>query len=868
MPELYQHSDTELLSNLQVDRTTGLDSATVAARLQQYGPNELQGKPIKSPWKILWEQLTSVMVVILIVAAALSAVMQDWSDAIVILAIVIFFSVLGVFQEYRAEKAIAALKEMAVPHVRVRRNGQILDISARDLVPGDLILVEAGTILPADCRWLEAANLKVQEAALTGEAEAIEKHAQAIADDGLPLGDRRNMGYMGTTVTYGRGLGVVVGTGMQTELGKIATLLDSVADAQTPLQRRLDQLGKTLAIVAVAISAVIMGLGLLRGEELRLMIMSAISVAVAAVPEGLPAVLTITLAFGSQRMLKRHALVRKLTGIETLGSVSVICSDKTGTLTQNLMRVTHVVVPGHDFPLAEASAQHDGVRLLLTAAALCNDGQYDGSEAVGDPTETALLVAAHKLGLHKAALEEQMPRLDELPFDSERKRMSTRHQTPPDFAVGGPVLFCKGSVDGLLAETQFRWHNAESVPLTANDRADILAANNRLAQEGLRVLGVACRPEAPDTQEHDLVWLGLVGMMDPPRPEVADAVKQCQAAGIRAVMITGDHPLTARRIAQDLGIATNDKVVTGQELETMPAAELQRIVEQVSVFARVSPEHKLRIVEAFQAQGRVIAMTGDGVNDAPALKKANIGVAMGITGTDVSKEAADMVLQDDNFATIVAAVEEGRIIYDNLRKFIAFSVAGNLGKILVMLGAPLLGMPLALLPIQMLWLNLMTDGLLGLGIGVEKAERNIMAHPPVDPGESILGGDFRLRIVTMGLMVGGFSLGLGAWSFFQHGLHGPWQTVLFTALAVAQIWQALAVRSSLDSVFQIGFLSNRTLAGLIAAVALLQVGVVYVPFLQTFFHIQPLTWQDFGLVVGVTSLILWITEVRKWLTKG
>lgn len=891
MPEWFSQSVQDSLQAQQVSLEQGLSAEEAAKRLRLQGPNELSGKGIKSPWAILWEQLTSVLVLILIAAAGLSAFLGDFSDAVVILAIVIFFAILGLIQEYRSEKAIAALKQLAVPLVHVRRSGQRQEISARELVPGDLLFLETGNIVPADCRLLESVNLKIQEAALTGESEPVEKFSETLQVENPALGDHLNMAYMGTVVTYGRGLGLVVATGMQTQLGKIASMLEAVETEATPLQKKLDQVGKTLAILAIAISAVIFVIGVLRGEDWKHMLLSAVSVAVAAVPEGLPAVLTITLAFGSQRMLKRHALVRKLTGIETLGSVSVICSDKTGTLTQNRMTVQRVLMADHEVSIVPGQVPETSLEsaLLHACGVLCNDGALEagGAAALGDPTETALLVAARYWELEKQALDILLPRLDELPFDSDRKRMTTVHQLgraalpgqlqaarEKHLADTSWLSLTKGSPDGLLEISSHYLSQRGIQPLTAAKRQEFLHQNEVLAAEGMRVLGFALRtweakPVANEDLESELVFLGMIGMIDPPRPEVLEAVKTCQQAGIRPIMITGDHPLTARAIARELLITDNEQVLTGQQLQQMDEQALGEALETTSVFARVSPEHKLRIVTALQAQNRVVAMTGDGVNDAPALKKADIGVAMGITGTDVSKEAADMVLQDDNFATIVAAVEEGRIIYDNLRKFIKYSVAGNLGKILVMLLAPLLNMPLALLPIQMLWLNLLTDGLLGFGIGMEKAERNIMQRPPVPPEEGIIGGHFAWQVSWMGGLIGGISCVLGAWSFVQQGVDGPWQSIFFTSLAVAQIFQALAIRSSQDSLFARGQLfSNPTLIGMIAVTVLLQTLVIYVPWFQKFFHTTPLGLSDLGLIVVANSMILWISEGLKGLRKS
>jgi P-type Ca2+ transporter type 2C len=920
----YQKDVPTVLNLMQIDSTSGLNEEEVKERQAKYGTNELIEQGTKSPWRILWEQFTSVMVLILMAAALVSLVasgFQDYKNSIVIMAIVILFALLGFFQEFRAEKAMAALKRLAVPIVRVRRGGTIKEISARELVPGDMVLLETGNMVPADLRLIESINLRLQESALTGESEAVEKETAALDKNDLPLGDRKNMAYMGTVVTYGRGHGVVVETGMRTELGKIARMLGRVESEYTPLQKRLDSLGKVLGLVALGIAGCIFLLGIIKGEPLYLMLMTAVSVAVAIVPEGLPAVVTITLALGAQRMLKRQALIRKLPAVEALGSVTVICSDKTGTLTENRMTVTMLDVAGYRLDLTEKfneqqqsldrredSSQLEskrdsfdpGFSFLLAGGALCNDAslQYQGEganrySAIGDPTEGALIIAAAKVGIEKDVVEKELPRVAELPFDSDRKRMTTvhkisgigssngftslgssiLHQLNQDNLAGPYISFVKGSVDGLLGISSYVWEDGRRVEITPQMRKRINQANNELAQNGMRVLGIAFRvdrdlPSTLNTQqlEHELIFVGLVGMIDPPRSEVKEAVAKCKSAGIRPIMITGDHPLTARYIAQDLGMMNSGQVLTGVELEEMSTEELQEIVETVSVYARVSPEHKFRIVEALQARGHVVAMTGDGVNDAPALKRANIGVAMGITGTDVSKEASEMVLRDDNFATIVAAVEEGRTIFDNLKKFIKFSIAGNIGKIVPVLIGPLLGMPLVLQPLQLLWLNLLTDGLLGLGLGVEKSERNVMNRPPYSPTESIFARGIGRHILWLGILIGAMALGVG-YIYWSTGLEN-WQTMLFTTLAFLQIGQALAIRSTTDSLWTIGWNSNRWMTLMVVVVLLLQFAVIYVPALQSMFGTKPLSIVDIGVCLGMGALLLMILELQKRIVVG
>jgi Ca2+-transporting ATPase len=857
----------------QLDATLdGLGAGEAAQRLAAYGPNELVDKGSKKPLTILWEQITAVMVLILIAASALSLALGKFLEAGTILAIVVLFALLGFLQEYRAEKAIAALKRLAVPSVRVYRNGQLTESSATDLVPGDIVALEAGNVVPADLRLVENANLRIQEAALTGESEPVEKQVAAIPGNGAPLGDRRNMAYLGTQITYGRGTGLVVGTGMDTELGKIATLLQEVVQEETPLQQRLDKVGKQLALGGVIVALLVMVVGALGGEPLGDLVLTAISVAVAVIPEGLPAVVTFTLAIGAQRMLRRQALVRKLPAVETLGSVTTICSDKTGTLTENRMTVTQVDTAGDDTATR---------KLLLAAGSLCNDARMGPEgEWIGDPTETAIVVAAAKDGIDPEALRLALPRAGELPFDSDRKRMTTGHvldtSVLPELALlapaGTPVSFTKGAVDGLVQLASGVFEGGEVKPIDDHYRERIESANAAMASDGVRVLGVAYRTvgdaSSVDDAEADLVILGLVGMIDPPRAEVRDAVAVCRTAGIRPVMITGDHPLTASSIARDLGISDDGRVVTGVELERMSDADLPAVVEDVSVFARVSPEHKLRIVEALRGKGHVVAMTGDGVNDAPALRKADIGVAMGITGTDVSKEASDMVLRDDNFATIVAAVEEGRVIYDNLRRFVKFAVAGNIGKVLVMLFWPIpyllsggeVTAAVALLPLQLLWLNLMTDGLLGLSMGMEPAERSVMRRPPHSPSVGIFSGGLGFQAIWSGLLIGATTLAIG-YAYHESG-NATWQTMMFTSLAILQVFQALGTRSNAESLFTIGLLSNRVMLGVIGLVSILQLLAIYTP-LRDFLSLARLSGLDLLVCVGAGLALLVVLEIDK-----
>lgn len=879
-------STDEVLESLGTS-ANGLSGTEASERLKKYGHNELQERAGKGPLRMLWEQFTQTMVLILIVAAIISALLGKDIETIAILAIVVLFGVLGFVQEYRAEKAMAALKRMVVPTVKARRNGKVQELSARELVPGDVVLLEAGNVVPADMRVLESANLRVQEAALTGESEAVEKETDRFESEDLPLGDRKNMVYLGTNVAYGRGMAVVTGTGMQTELGKIADLLQEVEAKQTPLQKKLDQLGKLLAILGFVAAALMLGIGVLIGEPLEDMFLTAVSLAVAVVPEGLPAVVTITLAIGAQRMLKRHALMRKLPAVETLGSVTIICSDKTGTLTENRMTVTSISLPDEqiDFTGNGSVQVPEKAALALTIGMLCNDSiiksdNENEPQVIGDPTEGALLLAANRAGYEKEALEQHLPRVHEEPFDSTRKRMTTVHKIPaggfdlPELnhlAKASYISCTKGAVDSLLKISDQVWVAGRAEQMTAAWHEQLLEVNNQLAQNGMRVLGIAFRElQEPNNHgkplEEKLIFVGMMGIIDPPRAAVKSAVATCRTAGIRPIMITGDHPLTAAAIAKELHITDNPEAITGEMLNNMSETELEEAVGRVSIYARVSPEDKLRIVEMLQKKGDVVAMTGDGVNDSPALKTANIGVAMGITGTDVAKEASDMVLLDDNFATIVAAVEEGRVIYDNLIRFVKFSLGGNLGKVLVMLCAPLLGINIALTPLQLLWLNLLTDGLMGLGLGTEPAEADTMKRPPRSPEQSVLTRKDLIHVSWSGILIATITLGMGAFYFDPTNMQDTrWQTMIFATLGFTQIGHALGLRAYGHSVFSLK--SNPLILVMAALTFLLQIAAIYVPFLDKFFGLTPLSLLELGLAVGAGFVTLTAVLIETYLSK-
>ncbi|MBI3968989.1 MAG: cation-translocating P-type ATPase [Chloroflexi bacterium] len=910
----HQLSNEEAAGRLGTVPATGLSDAEARRRLEQYGPNEIADRGGPSRWQLLLNQLTGVMTFVLLGAAGVSVFLGDVLDAVVILAIVVLNAALGFTQEYRAEQSMATLKRLSAPTVRVRRNSQVREPSARELVPGDVVLLETGNVVPADGRLLQSSNLRIQEAALTGESEAVEKDATLVFDADKALADRRNLVYSGTVVTYGHGETLVTGTGMATELGRIAGLIQSVKSGPTPLQRRLDRLGKVLAAAALGLVVIIFALGVLRGEDWREMLLTAVSLAVAAIPEALTAVVTIALSLGAQRMLKRRALIRQLPAVETLGSVNVICSDKTGTLTQNRMTVAVLDVANQRLSFAQQPgdtgldllpADSDAGRgvqptldLLLIVGALCNDAVLQRDErdprefrAVGDPTEGALVLAAARTGVLKDELDQTFPRVAELPFDSERKRMTTVHRVPRSRAEVPPSLApvwdrsphpddpppylaaTKGALDGLLAIAGAVWLEGRAEPIDATWRARVMTAHDELAASGMRVLGVGVRPldHAPNPSEltsleQEVILVGLVGMIDPPRPEVREAVRLCRAAGIRPVMITGDHPLTARHIAREVGIADDDRFVMGQELETQSEAELRRTAAEFSVFARVSPEHKIRLVQAYQDNGNVVAMTGDGVNDAPALRKADIGVAMGITGTDVSKEAAKMVLLDDNFATIVAAVQEGRVVYDNIRRFIKYLLTCNASEIAVMLVGPLLGLPLPLQPLQILWMNLVTDGLPALALGVEPAEVDVMRRPPQAATESIFGRGMVPFIVVVGVIASLVSTGVGLVAYTRGDPH--WQTLLFTTLIFAQLALALGMRSETSALWTIGLRSNPSMLGAITLTVVLQLAVVYIPLLQGIFGTTAMPPSDLVVAALAGLLMLLVVEAWKWVLRA
>ncbi|MEW6493338.1 MAG: cation-transporting P-type ATPase [Cyanobacteriota bacterium] len=929
------------LLELSSDAQVGLTGQQVEERLQQYGSNELEENAGRSSWEILLDQFKNIMLVMLIVVAIISGVLDlialkqgkaegvPFKDTIAIMAIVILNGVLGYLQESRAEKALAALKRLSSPKVRVIRDGRALEVEAKHLVPGDIMLLEAGVQVAADARLVEASNLQVREAALTGEAQAVNKQVDIHLSEDTPLGDRINLVFQGTEVVHGRGIAVVTHTGMRTELGKIAEMLQAVESEPTPLQQRMTQLGNVLVtgslvlVVLVIVGGMaerLLSTGQFDWGLLQELVEVSLSMAVAVVPEGLPAVITVTLALGTQRMVRRHALIRKLPAVETLGSVTTICSDKTGTLTQNKMVVQQVATTTRGFnvtgegyaPEGEFKIDHQSVQpeqypelqTLLIACVLCNDAllqqeappnqQKDKGRTpsnsvnewviLGDPTEGALLSLAGKGGLQKEALSRQLKRVGEFPFSSERKRMSVicegKTQNVALQAQGLPFLmFTKGSPELILERCTTYQQGDKAEALRDTQRQQILEQNDQMAAAGLRVLGFAYKPLAgapveaeEETSEQELIWLGLVGMLDAPRPEVREAVARCRDAGIRPIMITGDHQLTARAIASHLGIAEEgSRVLGGQELQRLSQEELEQEVDHVSIYARVSPEHKLRIVQALQRRGKFTAMTGDGVNDAPALKQADIGIAMGITGTDVSKEASDMILLDDNFTTIVSATEEGRVVYTNIRRFIKYILGSNIGEVLTIAASPLLlatgGVPLT--PLQILWMNLVTDGLPALALAVEPAEPDVMKRPPFSPNESIFARGLGSYMIRIGIVFAIISIALMVWAYnYTHAPGYPgnpetWKTMVFTTLCIAQMGHALAVRSNTRLVAQINPFSNPYLLWAVVVTTALQLAIVYVPPLQSFFGTNYLTLTELAICIGFSSLLFVWVELEK-----
>lgn len=903
-------ADTLKQLNTTTDR--GLTTQEVGYRLETFGLNQLDEAPPTTIWQMLWQQFNDFVIYLLLIAAVISAILGDWVEASAIMAIVLLNAALGVIQERRAEEALAALKELAAPEANVLRDGRRITVPARDLVPGDLVFLEAGNYVPADVRLVTAINLRVDEAALTGESVPVQKDEDLQLEPDAPLGDRKNIASMGTIITYGRGQGVVVNTGMETQIGLIAEMLQSVEEEQTPLQKRLDQLGRSLGWAALAVCALVFAVGWMRGTPPLDMFIIAVSLAIAAVPEGLPAVVTISLALGMREMIKRHALIRRLSSVETLGSATIICSDKTGTLTQNEMTVTRVAADGEFITLTgtgyslKGDFLRDGKNVKLTdypailttlwIGALNNDAtleleRYHDGEShyrmVGDPTEGALIVAAAKAGALPSPLNQAYPRVEEIPFDSERKRMVTVHSVDePDPEDISPfyddlrrqwfVVTEKGAPDIVLQQcTHYQDRNDEAVPLDDEQRHRILAANDAMTEDALRVLGVAYRVTQvldddddgilEDDLEKDMIFVGLIGMIDPARPEVPPALKTAQKAGIRTVMITGDYPNTARAIANEIGLLQEGhQVLTGSDLDQIDDETLRIEVNHTDVFARVSPQHKMRVVQALRSNGQVVAMTGDGVNDAPSIKQADIGIAMGITGTDVTKETADMVLTDDNYASIVSAVEQGRVIYSNIRKFVYYLLSCNLAEIAIIFLATLAGLPSPLTAIQLLWLNLITDGAPALALGVETGDPDIMDLPPRPPSEPIINRQMKIGILVQTVAITTITL-LAYWIGLKtHPEAAEFaETMAFVSLSFSELLRAFTARSENYPILKIGLFTNRSMNWAVISSLVLLLGVIYIPFLNNIFDTVPLGWGQWRYILPLLVIPAIAAEITK-----
>ena len=845
------------ISQLLNTSPSGIDNISATQRLEEFGKNQITDKKKKSVFQMMLHQLTDFMILILIAAAIISGVLGDLTDTVIILAIIILNAVVGFIQEYRAEKAMEALKLMAAANARILREGKTIDIPASDLVPGDVVMLEAGNIIPADLRFFETHQIKVDESALTGESHNVEKNPDELPEGEYSLGDRINMGFKGTFITNGRALAYVAATGMNTELGHIAKMIQTDETA-TPLQKRLAAFGKRLSVVILIICTVIFVIGWLRGENILTMMLTSISLAVAAIPEALPAVVTIALAFGAKRLVKSNALIRKLPAVETLGSVTYICSDKTGTLTLNKMTVQEVFETEDN----KTNPLFINSNALLNAMALNNDvSKNKDGNWLGDSTEVALVQYAFNNNFERENIEIQFPRIAELPFDSSRKCMTTLHKTEH-----GIIAITKGAVDVLFGKL-----NLEQKLFIPEFESKV----NEMAKKGYRVLGYAIKtfPSLPenidaDEIESSLTLIGFAGMIDPPREEAKQAVAECIQAGIIPVMITGDHELTARTIAKQLGIISSEEediVLSGSELSKLSLEAFENIVERVRVYARVNPEQKLKIIAALQAKHHFVAMTGDGVNDAPALKNADIGIAMGINGTAVSKEASHMILLDDNFATIVVAVKHGRRIFDNILKFIKYIMTGNSSEIWAIFLAPFFGLPIPFLAIHILWINLVTDGLPGLALASEPSEENIMKRPPRNPKLNIFAGGMAWHILWVGLLMGLVTIAMQAWAISTKNMH--WQTMAFTTLCFSQMGHVIAIRSDTQSIFRIGLFSNKPLLWSLLLTFSLQMMIVYTPFFNDIFKTQPLTLYEIGIIMLVSTIIFWAVEIEKWIKR-
>ncbi|MGU8606376.1 calcium-transporting P-type ATPase, PMR1-type [Clostridium perfringens] len=866
----YKKSKNEILKELDVDEKNGLSSNEALRRLEKYGKNKLETKKKKTLFKQFLSQLKDVMIYILIIAAIISAFLGEISDALIILLVIIINAVIGVIQESKAEKALDALKELSTPKALVKRDGSLKEILSEDIVPGDIVIIDAGRYIPGDLRLIDTANLKIEESAFTGESVPSEKDASFLPDKEIPIGDQNNMAFMSTLATYGRGVGVVVGTGMNTEIGKIAKMIEQEENDETPLQKKLSELGKILGFLAVGICILIFIISFFQGRDLLEMFLTSISLAVAAIPEGLPAIVAIVLALGVQRMVKKNAIIRKLPAVETLGSVSIICSDKTGTLTQNKMTVTTVYTNDSYIKESEFNLNENESKLLVDCMVLCNDATYSEKSQTGDPTEIALLESPFKLNILKEKLEKEFKRIDEIPFDSDRKLMTTVNLVDEKKAR----VFTKGALDSILSICNKISVNGKLLDFTKEYKAKVLENSNIMSDKALRVLAFAYKDISKenivlDSLEKDLVFIGMVGMIDPPRLEVKDSIKLCKSAGITPVMITGDHKNTAFAIANELGIAEDiSQAITGHEIDKFKEEEFNEKIINYRVFARVSPEHKVKIVKAFKSHGNIVSMTGDGVNDAPSLKAADIGVAMGITGTDVSKGASDMILTDDNFSTIVSAVEEGRKIYLNIKKSIVFLLSCNLGEILTLFTAILLNWNSPLQPIHILWVNLITDSFPALALVVDKTKEDVMNNPPRNPKESIFVKSDKIQLIINGVLIGGitlFAFKLGERLYPDSLIHA--QTMAFVVLSVSQLFLSLSLRSNTKSAFSLGLFSNKYLVYSILLGIFLQVIIISISFIANIFKVTPLLLYDWIVVILVSLIPFVINEILKLFRK-
>ena len=866
----YKKSKNEILQELDVDEKNGLSSTEALRRLEKYGKNKLETKKKKTLFKQFLSQLKDVMIYILIIAAIISAFLGEISDALIILLVIVINAVIGVVQESKAEKALDALKELSTPKALVKRDGSLKEILSEDIVPGDIVIIDAGRYIPGDLRLIDTANLKIEESAFTGESVPSEKDASFLPDKEIPIGDQNNMAFMSTLATYGRGVGVVVGTGMNTEIGKIAKMIEQEENDETPLQKKLSELGKILGFLAVGICILIFIISFFQGRDLLEMFLTSISLAVAAIPEGLPAIVAIVLALGVQRMVKKNAIIRKLPAVETLGSVSIICSDKTGTLTQNKMTVTTVYTNDSYIKESEFNLNDNESKLLVDCMVLCNDATYSEKSQTGDPTEIALLESPFKLNILKEKLEKEFKRIDEIPFDSDRKLMTTVNLVDDKKAR----VFTKGALDSILSICNKISVNGKLLDFSKEYKAKVLENSNIMSDKALRVLAFAYKDISKenivlDSLEKDLVFIGMVGMIDPPRLEVKDSIKLCKSAGITPVMITGDHKNTAFAIANELGIAEDiSQAITGHEIDKFKEEEFNEKIINYRVFARVSPEHKVKIVKAFKSHGNIVSMTGDGVNDAPSLKAADIGVAMGITGTDVSKGASDMILTDDNFSTIVSAVEEGRKIYLNIKKSIVFLLSCNLGEILTLFTAILLNWNSPLQPIHILWVNLITDSFPALALGVDKTKEDVMNNPPRNPKEIIFIKSDKIQLIINGVLIGGitlFAFKLGERLYADSLIHA--QTMAFVVLSVSQLFLSLSLRSNIKSAFSLGIFSNKYLVYSILLGIFLQVIIISISFIANIFKVTPLLLYDWIVVILVSLIPFAINEILKLFRK-